>query len=257
MDTAVILAGGRGLRLLPRGAGLPKPMLRVHNKPILEYIVSLLVGIGFRKAYLIVGYRKEVIRDYFKDGRDFGLGITYIENRYIDDKKKGGLADAVLLTEGLVEGPFMTILGDEIYWRTKHKEMVHCFESELSCETMIGIYRTDNLEDVKKNYAVKIDKKGRVKDLEEKPLTPWNNLVGCGTYIFGQSIFDYIRKTPFSSRTGRKEIADTLRIIVEAGNIVQAFPLGGCYININRPEDLQTAEEFFSREGKRERDKQG
>jgi len=250
MDTAVILAGGRGLRLLPRGAGLPKPMLRVHNKPILEYIISLLVGMGFQKACLVVGYRKEIIQDYFKDGRGFGLGITYIENKYIDDEKKGGLADAVLLMENLIEGPFMTILGDEIYWRTRHKEMLHCFENELSCEAMIGIYKTDNLEDVKKNYAVKIDEEGRVKDLEEKPLTLWNNMVGCGTYLLGQGIFDYIRKTPFSPRTGRKEIADTLKIIIEEGKTVQAFPLGGCYININRPEDLQMAEEYFSREGK-------
>ncbi|MDO9464748.1 MAG: nucleotidyltransferase family protein [bacterium] len=249
MDTAVILAGGRGIRLLPEASELPKPMVRVRNKPILEYIVSLLVGIGFRKAYMVVGYRKEVIQDYFKDGRDFGLSITYIENRYIDDKKKSGLVDAVMLTEGLIEGTFMTILGDEIYLRTKHKEMVDAFGSEHNCEAMIGVYQTNDLEEVKKNYAVLVDENRGVRDLEEKPRKPWNNLVGCGSYLFTLRIFEYLRRTPLSLRTGRREIADTLKIMVEEKKIVKVFPLGGCYININQPEDLQIAEEYLTIEG--------
>jgi len=101
----------------------------------------------------------------------------------------------------------MTILGDKICLQTKHKEMVQAF-SEHDYVSMIGAYRTGNLEEVKKNHTIQVDANGRVRDLEEKLWKPWNNLVGCGNCLFASRVFDYLCQTPFSPRTGKREIAE-------------------------------------------------
>lgn len=245
MKTAVILAGGKGLRLYPDSEGTAKPMVTINDKPIMEYIILMLQKLTYETLYIIVGYKKEAIMDYFKEGRRYGLDIRYIENRDIDDPKKNGLSDALLLARGIINEPFMTILGDEIYANTRHREMVSLFEGSQRYEAMIAVYRTENIEEVNKNYSVKVDNDLTVLDLEEKPLNPWNNLVGCGTYLFRPSIFGYIEKTKISGRTGRRELADSLKLIVEDGKILRAFDIGGRYINITYPEDLSYARKLL------------
>lgn len=246
MKTAVILAGGKGLRLYSNAEGIPKPMVLVNNKPIMEYNISMLKKLKFETVYVIVGYKKECIMDYFKNGEEFGLALDYIENTYIDDPKRNGLGDALLLVKDIIrDEPFMTILGDEIYVNTRHMEMIDSFERDRGYESIIAIYRTENIDDVKRNYSVKVDDNWRILDVEEKPAQPWNNLVGCGTYLFRPSIFGYLKKTGISHRTGRRELADTLKLIVEDKKIVRAFDIGGRYVNITYPEDLNYAKKIL------------
>lgn len=242
MNKALVLAGGKGLRLYSGAEELPKPMVLVNGRPILEYVVLMLKELEFQKIYIVVGYKKELIIDHFGNGKKLGLEINYLENPNIDHPQKSGLSDAVLLGKSIFKEPFMTILGDEIYVGTKHKEMI---ESSPECEAMIAVYETKNIEEVKKNYSVKIDANWNVLDLEEKPKNPWNNLVGCGTYLFRPSVFKYIEDTPFSPRSGRKEIADTLKMMVVDRKIVKAFSIGGRYLNINYQEDLVLAEKIL------------
>ena len=115
MEKAVILAGGKGLRFGANSEDVPKPMSIVCGKPILHYIVTMLKSLGFKKLYIIVGYKKEIVIDNFGSGRQFGLEIEYVDNSNINHAKKSGLSDAVLLMKGVINEPFMTILGDEIY----------------------------------------------------------------------------------------------------------------------------------------------
>jgi len=74
---AVILAGGRGTRLLPLTETLPKPMIPFHGKPFLEYLVDLLREQGFERVLLLLGYRANVVQEYFGDGSGFGLDLQY------------------------------------------------------------------------------------------------------------------------------------------------------------------------------------
>lgn len=251
MKKAVILAGGKGIRLFPSTEDIPKPMLKVNGKPILEYNVRLLKSLGFVEIYMVVGYKQELIRDYFLDGKGFGININYIDNAFIDNRRKSGLSDAVLLVDGIINEQFLTILGDEIYLKTKHREMVESFEKSNNCECMLAVFETDNLQAIKKNYSVKVNEDLSVTGLEEKPENPVNNLLGCGTYIFKPSVFDYIKKTKCSPKSGRKELADTINEMVVDGKIVKVFPLGGNYININYPQDINAAEKYLGEiEGK-------
>lgn len=246
MKKAVILAGGKGLRLSQSNADLPKPMIPVAGKPILEYIVAMIKKLGFEDAYIVVGHKKELIREYFGDGSKFGLKIEYLENKFIDNKVKCGLSDAVLLLEGVIKEPFLTILGDEIYAGTRHEEMIAAFEGSAgACECMVAVHETKDLESIKKNYSVQLDADWNVLDLVEKPEKPFNSLIGCGTYIFRPSVFEYIRNTKVSERSGRKELADTMKAMVNEGRKVKAFSIEGSYLNVNYPQDLAEAERYL------------
>ncbi|MBN1822896.1 MAG: NTP transferase domain-containing protein [Endomicrobiales bacterium] len=242
MNKAIVLAGGKGIRIQSCAEDLPKPMLTVGGRPILEYITALLKKSGIKELYMIVGYRQELIRDHFGDGGRFGVKIEYLENRKVNDKVKSGLSDAVLLVEDIIKEPFITILGDEIYAGTDHAGIVKAFENSPDCECMIGVMRVGDREAIKKNYSVRLEGGMKVADLEEKPEAPFNDLLGCGTYLFRPSVFGYIKKTPVSAKSGRKELADTMRMMVEGKKIVKAYDLGGKYVNINYPEDLKAAE---------------
>ncbi|OGS20352.1 MAG: hypothetical protein A3J83_02145 [Elusimicrobia bacterium RIFOXYA2_FULL_40_6] len=246
MKKALVLAGGKGLRFHPEREDIPKPMTMLAGRPLLSYVLDILKKINIREAYIVVGHKKEKIADYFKDGKNFGIKLEYIENNNINDPKRNGLSDAVLLAKDIIDEPFITILGDEVYVGTKHAEMAAAFEKDNSAESMIAVYETEFVEEVKKNYSVKLGPDNTVLDLEEKPQKPWNNFVGCGTYLFRPSIFKYIEKTEFSSRSGRKELADTLRMIVKDNKMLKAYNIGGKYLNINYPEDLIRAEKMIS-----------
>jgi NDP-sugar pyrophosphorylase family protein len=247
MKTAVVLAGGRGLRLNPKDDEVPKPMMLINGRPILENIFGLIASLGIKNTIAIVAYKEEQIKDYFGDGRRHGLNIKYISNLNINDRSKSGLSDAIFMVKGFFEGPFLAMLGDEIYVNTRHAEMLKTFErfNEDECEAMIGVFKTENIEEVRKNYTLRVNEKWDALDLEEKPEKPWNDLIGCGTYIFRPSVFGYIEKTPLSARSGRKELADTMKLMVKEGKKVKAFPLGGAYININYREDFEKAENLL------------
>ena len=244
MDTAVILAGGKGMRFGADTTDTPKPMAMLRGKPIISYIISMLNNLGFRKLYIIVGYKKEMIIDYIGTEKD-GMQIEYINNDNVNSEKKCGLSDAVLLMKGIISSPFLTILGDEIYAGTNHRGMIDDFAAN-SCDASFAVHKTDDPSEIRKNYSVKLDKNGSVIDLKEKPVTPWNNLIGCGTYIFKPSVFDYIEKTPLSTRSGRKELADTMKVMISDGRKVSAFDIGGEYLNINYPQDMETAERIIN-----------
>ena len=112
MKTAVILAGGKGLRLYPDNEGAAKPMvITVNGRPILEYIIFMLQRLGFETLYVIVGYKKKLLWITLGKAADTGLDIHYIENSHIDDPRKNGLSDALCLSKTLSDEPFMTILG--------------------------------------------------------------------------------------------------------------------------------------------------
>lgn len=107
---AVILAGGRGTRLMPLTKDIPKPMVKIGNKPLLEWHLLLLKKYGVADIIFCTNYLSEVIESYFKDGRDFGVNI-----KYSIEKNEMGTAGAVKLAEPFIGNEdFFVIFGDEI-----------------------------------------------------------------------------------------------------------------------------------------------
>ena len=104
---AVILAAGEGKRLRPFTETMPKVMLPVANKPILAYVLDAVKKSGVEEVLLVVGYKKEVIMEYFKDYKD--VRITYITQ-----DKQLGTAHALLQTKKYIKEPFVVLAGDNI-----------------------------------------------------------------------------------------------------------------------------------------------
>jgi CBS domain-containing protein len=106
-NEVVIMAGGKGMRLRPLTKNIPKPMLKVGNKPILEIIVEKFKESGYKNFVICVNYKSKIITNYFGDGTKFGVKI-----RYIKEKKRMGTAGALSLFEKKPQEPFFVINGD-------------------------------------------------------------------------------------------------------------------------------------------------
>jgi len=106
----VITAGGRGTRVASLNAGLPKPMLPIAGKPVLQHQIECLARQGFRRVILTVGYLGDQIRDFFGDGREFGVEISYIQEEF-----PLGTAGALYYLKERVAEDFFLINGDLIF----------------------------------------------------------------------------------------------------------------------------------------------
>ena len=236
----VIAAAGKGRRIHPRSSSVPKVMLEIAGKPLLVRNVELLRDtLGVREIHIVIGYLGDQIRAFFGDGSGFGVRIHFIENPDVD----AGLGTALLVLEPHVRESFVLVLGDELYLETNHARLHDTAEGYTA---VCAVHETDDLELIRKNYAVEMAD-GRITGLVEKPETMPNRYLGCGTYLFSPDIFRDARETPRSARTGRLELTDIIDHAARRGAPVLPFVLTGHYLNVNSIEDLNVAN-FLARE---------
>lgn len=231
----VIPAAGKGTRIsgLPFTRILPKTMLPILNKPILEYSIENMKNIGIKMIYIIVGQNGNFIRDYFRDGSDFGVEIKYIEQLNPE-----GIAHAISLVKDYVKGPFVVILGDDFTITNSLNNLVESF-FEKNCLALEGVTKDENIESIKRTCNVVL-KGEKIVDIIEKPENPKSNIRGCGIYIFDQKVFDYIEKTPKTPPKNEKEITNTIKLTAKDGLAYGAY-INGTNININTLSDLYSA----------------
>ncbi len=232
----VIPAAGKGLRLndLLLTRVLPKPMLPILNKPLLQYALENMMSIGVSEVFIIVGSKKEIIREYFGNGADFGITITYLEQ-----KPLRGIADAINLVKGCVNQPFSVILGDDLTISSSLNNLVELFFEKDAWVTE-GVVSETNVEAIKRACALILDDTGRIQQIDEKPLNPSSNLRGVGVYLFNPKVFDFIDATPISTKRNEKEISDTIGLIAKNGRAYGAL-INGLNINVNTSSDLAQA----------------
>jgi dTDP-glucose pyrophosphorylase len=229
IDKAVLLAAGRGTRMRELTADLPKPMINVRNKPVLLHIIEGLQGAGIKSFLIVVGYRGDVVRDYFGDGTCLGLQIKYV-NQVVQD----GTGRVVDLTRDFVcQGPFILSYGDILVDATNYR---HLADIPDDVEALISVKHG---EDVSKGGAVFLNDRFELIDLREKPLpgeptSPWYN---AGLYAFRQSIFDFTAKLEASPR-GEYELTDAIRNLAQSGKKVQAVKVSGQWADVRDPEIL-------------------
>lgn len=243
IKVAVIPAAGKGNRIseLPLTRILPKPMLPLVNRPIIEHIVRQLKEIGVKKIYPIVSFKKEVFKEYFGDGRDFGVEIEYIECP--DPDNIGRLADGIYLAKNLVREPFIVVLGDDLTLIDSPDIFAKTYfeKNALAVEAVI---KDNDLESIKRACSVQLDKNNRILDIVEKPKNPKWKVRGCGIYVFDPVVFKFIEKTPYDKKRGGKEITKTIQIMAKRTKRVYAVPVD-VNININTLEDLHKATLLF------------
>jgi dTDP-glucose pyrophosphorylase len=238
----VVPAAGEGTRIhdLPLSRILPKPMLPVLNKPILEYVISNMKNVGIDTIYFIVNYKKEVIQQYFRTGEEFGVDIYYVEQ-----KNPRGIAHAISLTNDLINEPFMVILGDDLTITKSLYNLTELFFKK-SCGAVEGVINEKNIDVLKRTCCVFLDKEGKIIDIIEKPKFPKSNIRGCGIYIFDPIVYDYIKMTPRSSVRGEVEITDTIKLMSRENSVFGGF-INGININVNTFDDLLLATNILLR----------
>lgn len=226
---AVLLAAGRGTRMRELTNDLPKPMLQVRGKPVLQHIIEGLRDAGVTDFLLIVGWRAEVVRDFFGDGSKLGVRIGYKEQIVQD-----GTGKVVELARAFCAAdPFILGYGDILVDPKNYQSLVQPADD---VEAVIGVKRSD---DVSQGGAVFVNDRFELTDLREKPkpsepTSPWYN---AGIYAFRPSIFDFISRLERSPR-GEFELTDAIRALAQSGCKVQALELLGSWTDVRDPEIL-------------------
>lgn len=240
IKVGVIPAAGRGTRMLPLTRAMPKEMVIVNGKPFIQYVVEGMVEAGITKIYIISGWKKSAVLDYFGSGESFGADIAYVvQNRRL------GLANAIARAERFVSEPFVVGLGDDIFYP------VSCVREIVSSHEKQGAAATVSVEEVAESElhkygVVKIDSTGRIVDLVEKPASGSapSNLAIAGIYAFEPDIFDAIRQTP-RGINNEYQLTDAIKTLIASGRHAYAQRLSGRRITIGSIEELKLANEFF------------
>lgn len=226
---AVLLAAGRGTRMRELTETLPKPMLQVRGKPVLQHIVEGLSKAGLTDFLIIVGWHAEVVQEFFGDGSKLGVRIEYTTQTVQD-----GTGKVVELGRGFTgNAPFVLSYGDILISPENYPRVCTAL---ADAEAVVTVKRSD---DVSQGGAVFVNDKFELIDLREKPkpgepTSPWYN---AGVYAFRSSIFDFIAKLERSPR-GEYELTDAIRNLALAGKKVQALELAGEWEDVRDPEIL-------------------
>jgi UDP-N-acetylglucosamine diphosphorylase / glucose-1-phosphate thymidylyltransferase / UDP-N-acetylgalactosamine diphosphorylase / glucosamine-1-phosphate N-acetyltransferase / galactosamine-1-phosphate N-acetyltransferase len=229
IDKAVLLAAGRGTRMRELTADLPKPMIKVRNKPILLHIIEGLQAAEIKNFLIIVGYHCEAVRNYFGDGTCFGLRINYATQAVQD-----GTGRVVNLARDFVgNSAFVLGYGDILVDPTNYQRI-----ADLPDDVEAYISVTSG-EDISKGGAVFVNEQMELVDLREKsksgePTSPWYN---AGVYTFRPSIFEFTARLEPSAR-GEYELTDAIRDLALSGKKVKALELSGEWADVRDPEIL-------------------
>jgi dTDP-glucose pyrophosphorylase len=231
----VIPVAGKGVRMHPDPVRSQKALLQVDGVSILERNVCIMRDqLGIKSIYVLVGYEQQQVMEQLGDGTQLAVAITYIE---VEDINKG-LASGILQLERYLETVFCVILGDEVYLDSNHRQMLSLLNNGF--DVVCAVKEAQHPVNIKKNYSIQLQE-GVITSLVEKPEIVQNNYLGCGTYFFQPVIFDYIKKTPVSPRTGRVELTEVINLVAASGGRVCPFRLTGNYINVNSAGDYSAA----------------
>jgi mannose-1-phosphate guanylyltransferase len=232
---AVILAGGLGTRLQPYTTFLPKPMLPLGEKPILEHLVDWTRKNGIKSVVLCVSYLRKTIEDYFEDGKKFGVNIEYaISNKPL------ATAGQLKTAEKFIDDTFVCLYGDSIF-NFSLRNMIKQHKKKKAFITMsLNEYKT-NLQ-----YGViETSKNGKVTSWNEKPEIKANINMGC--YIMEPKVLNFIPKNkPYG-------MDDVIKKSMDKKKLVSSFLTKKGFIDIGNKTSYKKAyQEYIQKLGRSE-----
>jgi dTDP-glucose pyrophosphorylase len=219
---AVIMAGGQGTRLRPLTEAVPKPMLPVGGRPLMEIIIEQLQQLGIRQVSVATHYKPERIIEHFGDGRAFGVEISYVN----EDRPLGTGGALGLMRPP--DGPVLVINGD-ILTQVDFRAMLQ-FHGEYQAEMTVAVRRYD----VKVPYGVIECDGSFVRQLKEKPQMLY--LVNAGIYLLEPSVYELIPSGKHFNMT------DLIQWLLDAGRPVVSFPICEYWLDIGHPADYVQAQ---------------
>lgn len=245
---AVILAAGEGKRLHPITTSRPKPMIPIAGKPLLEHTILSLKKAGIQQFLFIVGFKENVIRDYFRDGSD----KLDVQIEYVNQEEYLGTANAAGLAENFVENdPFILMYGDLLVDPDIFENILKMYNTN-DVNGLITLIEVENPQDY---GIVALNSEDYVETITEKPSPELNlgNLANAGIYIFDSLIFEAIKNTKKSIRN-EYEFTDSMEILINTlnGKII-GYNVGEQYwSDIGLPWQLLEANEFLLSKIKKE-----
>ncbi|MCY3413607.1 MAG: NTP transferase domain-containing protein [Candidatus Heimdallarchaeota archaeon] len=229
----VILAAGKGTRMYPLTKDIPKCMLPVAGKPIIEWGIQLLRDqLQIHDILIVVGYKKESIIDFFGDGSELDVNIEYVVQNI---ETVYGLGGALLLAQDFVNEDFVLLLGDNLYKGPFHKIYNHHIQNNN-----LATLHIEEVQDPTR-YGVIVLEKGTdlIIQMIEKPKYPPSNLVITGFYVLNRTIFDILNILPLSER-GELELTDAINQLVKSRR-VKGVKIDGWRKDLGYPSDLLDA----------------
>lgn len=231
---AVILAAGEGVRLQPITTSRPKHLIQVGGKAILEHCLDALKACGIFEAVIITHFMSQAIRDYFGDGSNFGLKITYVEQKAIL-----GTGNAALSAEPFIDDDFILVYGDLLFSSDVINTVLKLHKAE-SATAVVAVVAVDKPE----SYGIiELDAKKRFKRIIEKPRREEapSNLANAGLYVFSKELFEALRQVKRSVR-GEWELTDAVTLLAtEDKTVLVAEIAKGNWFDLGRPWDLLDA----------------
>lgn len=220
-NEVVLMVGGLGSRLGELTKNTPKPMLKIGKKPILENIILNFKEQGFQKFIFCVNYKKEVICDYFQEGKSWGVEISYIK-----EKQKLGTAGALSLIKDMknsfivMNGDILTKLDFDqlIQEHKKSKAVMSVVLREFEHQIPYGVVRISNND---------------IKDIEEKPMQKF--LVSAGIYVLEPEVLKYIKKDVYL------DMPNLIKRLLDKKIKINSYILQDYWIDIGRLEEYEKA----------------
>jgi NDP-sugar pyrophosphorylase family protein len=218
----VLMVGGLGTRLRPLTENTPKPMLEVGGKPILETIVKRFVDSGFTNITMCLGYKSNVIQDYFRDGGSFGANIDYI----VEEKRLGTAGALALLGKNLTN-PFFVMNGDLLTNIDFEKMLDFHVEHKSKATMCVREY------DIEVPYGVVNLVNENIISIEEKPNHSF--FVNAGIYLLESDCIDLIPDNEFY------DMPTLFGELIAAKEKIVPFPLQEYWLDIGRISDYEKA----------------
>jgi bifunctional UDP-N-acetylglucosamine pyrophosphorylase/glucosamine-1-phosphate N-acetyltransferase len=220
------MSAGKATRTVPLTLTRPKALLPVMNTPLIKLQLDALQGIADH-AIVVVGYLEQMIRD--------ALGERYGDIRisYVTQTEQKGTGHAVLQCADLVDGPFLTLNGDDLYHPDDFRALAALPQAALALE----------VEDPRRFGVLEVTEGDRLTRIVEKPAEPKSNLANIGAYKFTPEIFEVLRETPPTER-GEIEVTCGIQTLAERGDF-RVVRARGHYLSIGYAWHLLDANTYW------------
>ncbi len=221
-NRVILMAGGLGVRLHPLTEKMPKPMLPVAGKPLLERIITRFKGQGFRRFTLSLNYLGHVIKDHFGDGATLGVRVDYIE-----ETTRMGTGGALSILPQRPEEPFIVMNGDILTtvsfskileFHNKTNSIVTICTREFNLQVPYGVLNTEG---------------NRLVSMEEKPVHKY--LINAGIYALSPVVFEFLQNEE------SLDLPDLIERVRDLGHRVSVFHISGYWMDIGSHKDLERA----------------
>lgn len=224
----VILAGGKGVRLLPFTASFPKPLVPLGNKPILEILLLQLIGQNFTRVTLSLGHLSDLIRAFISSHRTIPRKLMI---DFVEEQKASGTAGSLANISGL-DDTFLVMNGD-ILTNLDFNKLILAHKKSGASLTIAGHAISEKID----LGVLRCDEKGCLSGYDEKPVQQFE--VSMGIYVYEPSVLGFIESDSYL------DFPALVHKLLEAGEQVHVHRSDAFWLDIGRPEDYAEAQKLF------------